>query len=67
VLLNRLQDDIVAGKIIQVTPSGIFFNICSYRVLLLFWYWTKDGMLWIFPAGKNPKASMQTPRPQIEP
>jgi hypothetical protein len=56
-------------------PTGIFF-IFYFVVLVLFWYWTKDGMLWIFPAGKIrrlrsganprswvPEASMQTPRP----
>jgi hypothetical protein len=61
-------------------PTGIFFlifvGIVYFVVLVLFWYWTKDGMLWIFPAGKIrrlqsganlrswvPEASMLTARP----
>jgi hypothetical protein len=55
---------------------NIFVRIVYFVVLVLFWYWAKDGMLWIFPAGKIrrlrsganprswvPEASMQTPRP----
>jgi hypothetical protein len=70
------------GRVRKISPPPeFFFSVylfvsCIFVVPVLFWYWTKDGMPWIFPAGKIrrlrsganprswvPEASMQTPRP----
>jgi hypothetical protein len=57
-----------SGQVRKISPHRDFFTFVRIVYFLLFWYWTKDGMLQRLRSGANPRslvpeASTQTPRP----